>query len=70
LTKRTRAISKNLTKNRGEGVWQFEAGNALKGLELLGKYSGTFKNEDKGITNNININLESLLAKVSGENEY
>lgn len=68
--KTDKSYKQKIDEKTGEGMWQFEAGNALKGLELLGKYSGTFNDENKGITNNININLESLLAKVTDEKEW
>ena len=53
---------------REEGVWQFDASNSLKALELLGKYKSIFK-EKVEHSGNVKLTYEEALKKVEG-NEY
>ena len=53
---------------REEGVWQFDASNSLKGLELLGKYKSIFK-EKVEHSGSVKLTYEEALKKVEG-NEY
>ena len=62
----TAMVEKEDGSVREEGVWTFQAGNALKGLELLGKYKAIF-------SENVNLNdstkstslLESINKQLS-----
>ena len=49
------------------GEWQFDARNALKSLELMGKSQGMFT--DRVINENRNLSLEEYLAKLDESGE-
>lgn len=56
------------TDPEGNMIFEKETSQALKALELLGKYKSLFTDKTENI--NVNTNFEEYLNKVSDENEW
>lgn len=55
----TALVEKEDGTTEEQGVWTFQAANALKGLELLGKYKSIFTDKiEADINTDINITIE------------
>lgn len=52
----TKELEQKIDYETGEGVWQFDANNALKACDMLAKHVG-FYEADKGPNTNTNINI-------------
>ncbi len=52
-----------LTDENGQGVWEFDAKNALRALELLGKHLGMFSDKIKAEISTQELDLEARVRR-------
>lgn len=58
-----------LTDENGQGVWEFDAKNALRALELLGKHLGMFSDKIKAEISTQELDVTAQIRRVLLERE-